>query len=279
MNRLTTEKRAQIVGSLVEGTSIRATVRMTGAAKNTVTKLLTDLGEACADYQDRTLLDLPCTTVQCDEIWAYCYAKQKNVPDEHRGTFGYGDVWTWTALCADTKLVPAWLVGERTYDDALTFMLDLQKRLSRPVQLTTDGNRTYLEAVDIAFWREKIDYAMLQKIYGPDPADERRYSPPVCNGTTTHVVKGNPDPEKISTSYVERQNLTMRMGMRRFTRLTNGFSKKVENLAHAVSLHYLHYNFARPHKTLSKPYPTTPAMAAGLADHVWTLREIAELLD
>jgi IS1 family transposase len=279
MNRLTTEKRAQIVGSLVEGNSIRATTRMTGAAKNTVTKLLTDLGEACEAYQDGVLRDLPCTTVQCDEIWAYCYAKQKNVPQEHKGTFGYGDVWTWTAICADTKLVPSWLVGERTVPDAWVFMSDLASRLENRVQLTTDGHHSYIKAVDAAFGDE-IDYAMLYKQYGQDPReDERRYSPAVCTGIDIRPMTGNPDPEKISTSYVERQNLTMRMGMRRFTRLTNGFSKKVENLAHAVALHYMHYNFARPHKTLSKPYPTTPAMAAGVADHKWSLYEIAALLD
>jgi IS1 family transposase len=279
MNRLTTEKRAQIVGCLIEGNSTRATVRMTGAAKNTVTKLLTDLGEACAEYQDRTLLNLPCTTVQCDEIWAYCYAKQKNVPQEHKGTFGYGDVWTWTAICADTKLVPSWLVGERTVPDAWVFMSDLASRLENRVQLTTDGHQSYIKAVDAAFGDE-IDYAMLHKLYGQDPReDERRYSPAVCTGIDIRPMTGNPDPDRISTSYVERQNLTMRMGMRRFTRLTNGFSKKVENLAHAVALHYMHYNFARPHKTLSKPYPTTPAMAAGVADHKWSLYEIAALLD
>jgi IS1 family transposase len=280
MNRLTTERRAQVIGSLVEGNSIRATVRMTGAAKNTVTKLLVDLGRACGDYQDRVMVDLPCTTIQCDEVWAFCYAKQKNVPQEHKGTFGYGDIWTWTALCADTKLVPTWLIGERTLEDAWTFMHDLAPRLSQRVQLTTDGLHAYLRAVNHAF-KTEIDYAMLMKLYGPDPNPEaeRRYSPAVCIGANPRPMIGMPDPEKISTSYVERQNLTMRMGMRRFTRLTNAFSKKVENLACAVSLHYMHYNFARPHKTLSKPYPTTPAMAAGVADHVWTLREIAELLD
>ncbi len=275
MNRLTTEKRAQIVGSLVEGNSIRATVRMTGAAKNTVTKLLADLGAAAAEYQDGAMRDLPCTTIQCDEIWAYCYAKQKNIPEQHRGTFGYGDVWTWTAICADTKLVPAWLVGERTVDDAYVFMADLASRLTNRVQLTTDGHRPYLHAVDAAFGAE-IDYAMLYKIYGLDPRDDqRRYSPAVCTGIDARPITGSPDPERISTSYVERQNLTMRMGMRRFTRLTNGFSKKVENLAHAVSLHYLHYNFARVHQTLKE----TPAMAAGVADHKWSLYEIAALLD
>jgi IS1 family transposase len=278
MNRLSTEKRAQIIGCLVEGNSIRATVRMTGASKNTITRLLVDVGEACSEYQDEALRDLPCTTIQCDEIWAYCYAKQKNVPDEHQGTFGYGDVWTWTAICADTKLVPSWLVGERTTDDALVFMHDLQARLANRVQLTTDGHhRAYWTAVGLTFGQD-IDHAILQKLYGPD-SGAGRYSPPVCTGTKTTVLRGNPDASKINTSYVERQNLTMRMGMRRFTRLTNGFSKKVENLSHAVALHYMHYNFARPHKTLSKGYPTTPAMAAEVADHVWSLKEIAGLLE
>ena len=286
MNRLTIEKRAQIIGSLVEGNSIRATVRMTGAAKNTVAKLLVDLGAACADYQDEAMRDLRCRTIQCDEIWSFCYSKQKNVPDEHKGTFGYGDIWTWTALCADTKLVPSWLVGERTVDDAWTFMHDLKARLAHRVQLTTDGHRSYMQAVDYTFGDE-IDFAMLHKIYG-NPAgegNERRYSPAVCSGTDVRIIKGDPDPGEISTSYVERQNLTMRMGMRRFTRLTNGFSKKVENLAHAVSLHYMHYNFARVHQSLTVENEDgtrtkrTPAMAAGVADHVWTLREIAGLLD
>jgi IS1 family transposase len=275
MNRLSTEKRAQVVGCLVEGNSIRATVRMTGAAKNTITKLLIDLGEACAHYQDRTLRDLPCTTIQCDEIWASCYAKQKNVPEEHKGTFGYGDVWTWTAICADTKLVPSWLVGERTVEDGWAFMADLKSRLSGRVQLTTDGWGAYSAAVGLTFGRD-IDYAQIQKTFGFEPGDtQRRYSPPVVTGTKTRILKGDPDPEKISTSYVERQNLTMRMGMRRFTRLTNGFSKKVENLAHAVSLHYMHYNFGRTHQTLQM----TPAMAAGVTDHKWSLQEIAGLLD
>jgi IS1 family transposase len=284
MNRLSTKKRAQIIGCLVGGNSIRATVRMTGAAKDTVTKLLVDLGAACAQYQDRVMRDLPCTTLQVDEIWAYCYAKQKNVPDEHRGEYGYGDVWKWTALCADTKLVPSWLVGERTVDDAWALMRDLKGRLSNRVQLTTDGHRSYVAAVGLTFGQE-IDWAQLQKIYAADPSGERRYSPPVCTGTKVRVLKGDSDPSKISTSYVERQNLTMRMGMRRFTRLTNAFSKKVENLAHAVSLHYMHYNFARAHTSLTitdedgKTIKRTPAMAAGVTDHVWTLTEIAGLLD
>ncbi len=286
MNRLTTEKRAQIIGALVEGNSIRATVRMTGAAKNTVTKLLVDVGAACADFQAGAMVDLPCTTVECDEIWAFCYSKAKNVSTEHEGAFGYGDVWTWTALCADTKLVPSWLVGERTVDDAWAFLSDLQGRLANRVQLTTDGHRSYMQAVDLAFGGE-IDFAMLHKIYGQDPSPSaaRRYSPAVCTGTDVRVMSGDPDPSRISTSYVERQNLTMRMGMRRFTRLTNAFSKKVENLAHAVSLHYMHYNFARDHTSLTitnadgTKTKRTPAMAAGISDHVWTLREIAGLLD
>jgi IS1 family transposase len=282
-NRLSTEQRARIVGCLVEGMSIRATVRVTGAAKNTVTKLPVDLGQACAAYQDAALVDLPCTRVECDEIWSFCYSKQKNVPAEHAGEYGYGDVWTWTALCADTKLVPSWYVGLRNTEDAFYFMSDLKSRLSHRVQLTTDGHKPYLHAVEAMFGAD-IDYAMLHKIYGSatGSGDERRYSPAVCTGIDKRTVIGNPDEAKVSTSYVERQNLTMRMGMRRFTRLTNGFSKKVENLAHAVSLHYMHYNFARPHKTLTKAnngYPTTPAMAAGVADHVWTLVEIAGLLD
>ncbi len=287
MNRLSTRKRAAIIGSLVEGNSIRATVRMTGAAKNTVTKLLVDLGQACAEFQDRELRDLPCTNVQCDEIWAFCYSKQKNVPQEHRGEFGYGDVWTWTAICADTKLVPSWLVGERTVDDAWTFMADLKSRLANRVQLSTDGHRSYLQAVDFTFG-DDVDYAMIHKLYGPADAathQERKYSPNVCTGVEIRTVKGDPDPGEISTSYVERQNLTMRMGMRRFTRLTNGFSKKIENLAHAVSLHYMYYNFARYHSSLTvvnedgTRTKRTPAMAAGVADHKWSLVEIAALLD
>jgi IS1 family transposase len=279
MNRLSTEKRGRISGEVVEGNSIRATVRMTGAAKNTVTKLLCDLGQACVAYQDEHLRDLPCTTLQCDEIWAFCHAKAKNVPEQYKGTFGYGDIWTFTAICADTKLVPTFLVGERNAKDAEAFLRDLDMRLANRVQLTTDGHSMYLTSV-AKVWGNAIDYAMLHKLYGQDEnTPERRYSPAMCLGAEKRPIRGNPDPSKISTSYVERQNLTMRMGMRRFTRLTNAFSKKAENLVWAVSLHFMHYNFARPHKTLANPYPRTPAMAAGVADHVWTLREIAALLD
>ncbi len=275
-NRLPTEKRAQIIGCLVDGNSIRSTVRITGAAKNTVTKLLVDLGAACTDYQAAMLVDLPCTTIECDEIWAFCYSKQQNVPDAHVGTFGYGDVWTWTALCTDTRLVPSWLVGERTVNDAWAALSDLQGRPRERVQLTSDGHKVYAQAVDLAFGDE-IDFAMLHKIYGqnPSPSATRRYRPAVCTGADVRIIKGDPDPRNISTSYVERQNLTMRMGMRRFTRLTNAFSKKVENLAYAVSLHYLHSNFARVHQSLK----VTPAMAQGVADHKWSLYEIAALLD
>jgi IS1 family transposase len=279
MNRLSTEKRAQIISCLTEGMSIRATVRITGAAKNTITKLLTDLGEACGTYQDQILRDLPCSVIECDEIWAYCYAKQKNVPDEHKGTFGYGDVWTWTAIDADTKLVPSWLVGERTLNDCFTFIEDLKGRVRGRIQLSTDAHQTYRGVVPFVFQPGDIDWAQLIKHYQSTSISPGRYSPPICTGASIKPRLGDPDPSRVSTSYVERQNLTMRMGMRRFTRLTNGFSKKVENLAHAVSLHYMAYNFARPHQTLANPYPRTPAMATGIADHVWTLKEIAALID
>ena len=276
MNRLSTEKRAQIIGCLVEGNSIRATVRMTGAAKNTIVKLLADLGEACAEYQDGVLQSLPCKVLEVDEIWSFCYAKQKNVPEQFKGTPGYGDVWTFTAICADTKLAPSWLVGERTSDDAEFFLTDLASRLEGRIQLSTDGHRIYEGTVGPAF-RQNVDWAQIQKQF--TGGEVGKYSPPECIGTKRRVMKGDPDPDRISTSYVERQNLTMRMGMRRFTRLTNGFSRKVENLAHAVSLHFMHYNFARPHRSLKERYPRTPAMAAGVADHIWSLEEIAALLD
>lgn len=282
MNRLSIDRRGQVIGCLTEGLSIRATVRVTGAAKNTVVKLLVDLGQAAAEYQDGVLTNLDTQRVECDEIWSFCYAKQKNVPEEHRDTFGYGDVWTWVAIDADTKLVPTWLVGERTTQDAYVFISDLKSRLSNRVQLTTDGLRSYLTVVEPVFGAEGIDYAMLHKLYGgPEGQEnERRYSPAVCTGTEKRVITGTPDMAKVSTSYVERQNLTMRMGMRRFTRLSNGFSKKVENLAHAVSLHFLHYNFARPHRSLNEGRrKVTPAMAAGVAKAPWSNLQIAALLD
>ncbi len=279
MNRLSTEKRAAILGMLVEGNSLRATTRMAGCSINTVSKLLLDIGEACAAYQDEHLRDLSCKAIEADEIWSFVYSKQKNVPDDLKGMFGVGDVWTWTALDADSKLIVCWYVGGRQVDDAEAFMLDLSERLRDRIQLTTDGLSAYPNAVGLAFRRD-IDFAQLVKHYAAgDRSGQARYSPPVCTGARVRVDRGNPDPAKISTSYVERQNLTMRMGMRRFTRLTNGFSKKLDNHMAAIALHFMHYNFARPHKTLTSPYPRTPAMATGIADHVWTMQEIAALLD
>jgi IS1 family transposase len=282
-NRLSDEKRAQIVGCLVEGMSIRAKVRTTGAAKNTVTKLLVELGDACSYTANALLVDLSCERVQCDEIWSFCYSKAKNVPAEHEGEFGYGDVWTWVAIDADTKLVPSWYVGDRSSASARALIDDLSFRVNRRMQLTTDGHAAYLSAVEGVLGGD-VDYAMLIKLYdtpeGHGP--EHRYSPGVCTGIEQRRVTGDPDPDHVSTSYVERQNLTMRMSMRRFTRLTNAFSKKVENLAAAVSLHFVYYNFARPHQTLTKAnggYKTTPAMAAGKANRVWTLTDIVGLLD
>ena len=275
MNRLPIEKRAQIIGLLVEGMSMRAVTRVTGASINTVTRLLEAVGFAADLYQAQTLVNLPCKRIECDEIWAFCYAKEKNVAPADKGVLGFGDVYTWTAICAETKLIASYMVGKRDPSYAARFIEDLASRLTNRVQLSTDGHRAYLEAVEKSFGGQ-IDYAMLVKTYGPAPVtDQRRYSPAEFTGAETRVISGNPNEKHISTSYVERQNLTMRMGMRRFTRLTNGFSKKVENLEHAVSLHFLHYNFARIHKTLR----VTPAMAAGVSDHVWSLEEIARLAD
>ncbi|MBF8267362.1 MAG: uncharacterized protein HW388_870 [Dehalococcoidia bacterium] len=280
MNKLSKERRVQVVKALVEGNSINGIVRMNGVSKNTVLKLLADLGSACLDYQDVTLRNLNLRYIQCDEIWEFCYAKEKNVPEEHKGEFGYGDVWTWTAIDSETKLVPCWHVGKRDGRDAWYFISNLRSRLANRVQVTTDGHKAYLQAIEGVFGSE-VDYAMLVKIYGatePEREAGRRYSPAECVGTETTVIQGKPDKEHISTSYVERQNLTMRTSMRRFTRLTNGFSKKLENHMHAISLHFMFYNFARPHKTLSKPYLTTPAMAAGLTDRIWTIEDIVSLL-
>jgi len=278
MNRLSLEKRTQVIRALVEGNSIRATCRMTDTAKGTVTRLLASVGAACSKYQDENLRNLPCQQIQCDEIWSFCYAKQKNVPEDKQGRLGYGDVWTWTAIDADTKLVPSWLVGLRDAGYAYEFMNDLKSRLANRVQITTDGHRVYLVAVEDVFGAD-VDYAMLVKLYGAEPAGEARYSPAKCTGTNSRVITGYPDISKISTSFAERQNLTMRMSMRRFTRLTNAFSKKLENLKYAVALHFMYYNFARPHKTLANPYPRTPAMAAGVSNHIWTIEEIVKLTD
>lgn len=279
MNKLSLEKRTQIISCLVEGNSIRATCRMTGAAKGTVTRLLESVGAACAAYQDKVLRNLKCTNIQCDEIWSFCYAKDKNVPEEHKGVFGYGDVWTWVALDADTKLVPSYCIGLRNAEYAHRFLTDLESRLANRVQLTTDGHKAYIKPIEEVFGTD-IDYAMLVKLYGEDPQPEKRYSPAQCVGIDIQVIEGNPDKTKISTSYVERQNLTMRMSMRRFTRLTNGFSKKVENLEYAVALHFMYYNYCKPHKTLNKERSLgiTPAMAAGVADHQWSIEEVVKLV-
>ena len=281
MNKISNSKKAEIVTCLVEGNSIRATSRMTGPAKGTIISLLVRLGSVCAAYQNENMRNLHCKKIQCDEIWSFCYAKEKNLSPEKQDVFGYGDVWTWTAIDADTKLVPSLMVGNRDLETAKVFISDLASRLAERVQLTTDGHRPYLQAVEEAFGPE-IDCAMLHKIYGGSEDNEKRYSPAQCIGTEKIVIKGKPDLENVSTSYVERANLTMRMQMRRFTRLTNAFSKKVENLIAAVSLHFMFYNYCRPHKTLTKAnkgYPTTPAMAAGISDHVWSIEEIIDLAD
>lgn len=290
MNKLTTAKRAEVIGLLCEGMSMRAISRTTGVARQTISDLLESAGKAASNFQARVFVNLPCKVIECDEIWSFCYAKQKNVPDEFKGTPGYGDVWTWTAVDADTKLVPSWLVGERTLEDAYAFLMDLKMRLRNSrIQLTTDGLGLYLQVVD-GLWAENIDFAMLHKIYGgrgmkDNDGPERTYSPAECTGVDVRVIAGTPDQSRISTSYVERQNLTMRMGMRRFTRLANGFSKKIEFHAHAVSLNFLYYNFARAHQSLRVKNADgtftkrSPAMAAGVADHIWSTWEIAELLE
>ena len=274
MNKLNTAKRAAVVATLVEGNSIRATARMTNVSKPTILKLLGDLGAICAAYQDEMIRNVKAARVQVDEIWQFVYAKARNVPAEKRGAFGVGDVWTWVAIDADSKLIISWRIGPRDVATAHELMQDLSSRLRGHIQLTTDGNRLYVNAVEDAF-AANVDYAMLKKVYGLDPAGERRYSPPVVVGTFTEVITGSPDPKHISTSYIERQNLTMRMSMRRFTRLTNGFSKKLENHSAAVALHYMHYNFVRIHRTLR----VTPAMQAGLTNRVWSIEDIIGLLE
>src|SRR5580704_11377695 len=274
MNKLTTEERSAVVRALVEGCSIRSASRMTGVARNTVTKLLVDLGTACSEYQDRTLKNLSCKRLQLDEIWSFVYAKSKNVPTEKAGEFGVGDVWTWTAIDADTKLVPSWLIGTRDGEAAKAFVSDLASRLAHRVQITSDGHGAYLKAVDEAFGWD-VDYAMLIKIYGGNGGQaETRYSPGECVGCSKHRIVGNPDPAHISTSYAERANLSMRTHMRRFTRLTNAFSKKLENHGCAIALYFMWYNFGRIHQTLR----CTPAMRAGVSDHVWSIEEIVGLL-
>jgi len=278
VNKLNLERKAQVIKVLCEGNSIRSTARITGTAINTVVKLLREVGAACLEYQDKVMHDLPCKKLQIDEIWSFCCAKEKNVPEDRQGQFGYGDIWTFTAIDADSKLVPLWLAGLRNAEYAKEFVNNLKGRLTNRVQITTDGHKTYLWAIEDAFGSE-VDYAMLVKLYGQELEGETKYSPAKCIAAESHVIQGNPDPTKISTSFAERQNLTMRMNMRRFTRLTNAFSKKLENHVYALALYFMHYNFARPHKSLAYPYPRTPAMVAGLTDHIWEIEEIVNLMN
>src|ERR1700733_7233267 len=274
MKRLTMEQKKRVVAALVEGNSIHSTVRLTAVSTNTVIKLLLHVAGGCAAYHDSHVRNLRVRRLQCDEIWQYVGSKAKNTRPEKKA-IGWGDVWTWTALDADTKLCVSYLVGGRDLGWAKEFMQDCANRIKGRVQITTDGHKAYLEAVEDAFGAD-IDYAQLQKIYGaPTDAEMRRYSPAKCIGADTKVVSGNPDPKHVSTSYVERHNLTMQMGTRRFTRLTNGFPKKIENHIAMVAIHAVYYKFARIHKTLR----ITPAMAAGLSDHVWSLEELVELLE
>ncbi len=276
MNKLSTAERAKVVSVLVEGNSLRATSRITGFARMTIEKLLRDLGTACAIHHDATVRNLKSQRVQCDEIWSFIGAKAKNASDEQKAA-GWGDCWTWTGLCADSKLMIAYRVGPRNPAMAYDFMQDVAARLANRVQLTTDGLKLYLNAVDYAFGVD-VDYAMLEKHYGTVASSvsaAARYSPAKMAGSKRAIVTGDPNPRHISTSYVERQNLTMRMHMRRFTRLTNGFSKKLEMHAHNVALHFAYYNFCKIHQTLR----VTPAMEAGLSDHVWSPEELVGLLD
>jgi IS1 family transposase len=274
MNRLDSKKRSQAIAALVEGNSVRSVARMTGIARNTLLSLVVDAGAACAEFQDKALHNLTCKRVQCDEIWQFIGAKDKNVPANKKGQFGIGSVWTWVAIDADTKLVCTWMVGNRDALAAYEFMKDLEGRLANRVQLTTDGHTAYLQAVEAAFGAD-IDFAQLVKIYGEPAEAEKRYSPAECKGCKKTAITGEPDMKHVSTSYVERQNLTMRMHMRRFTRLTNGFSKKLENHIAAISLHFMYYNFVRIHQTLR----ITPAMAAGVTERVWEIADVVRLME
>ena len=275
MNRLNPKTRAQVISCLLEGCSIRSTVRMTGVSKKTVSRLLVEVGAVAAEYQDRVMRNLPCRRIQVDEVWGFNYCKQRNVTHKIKAKVpGAGNIWLWVAIDADTKLVPCVMLGSRDATDAHAFVCDLASRLSSRVQMTTDGHRPYLEAVEAAFGHD-IDYAMLVKLYGNDPAGERRYSPAKCNGSIKRVIRGRPDPAHISTSYVERQNWTLRTTMRRYTRLSNGFSRKVENHMAAVALNYFAYNFIRIHRSLR----TTPAMAAGVTTRLWEVSDLVALLE
>ncbi len=275
MNRLSTTERAAVVRALVEGNSIRATCRLTGRDKETVMRLLADIGAACDIYQGGALRNLDSRRIECDEIWSFCYAKQKNVPEKRRTEYGLGDVYTWVALDPDSKLVVTWRVGQRSAEDAERFMRDLAERVAGRIQLTTDGYSPYAAAVFLAFGKNSIDFAQLVKQYERSKNADYRYSPPDIVKSEKHVVFGDPDLRHVSTSHVERQNLTMRMKLRRMTRLTNAFSKKIEGLENAVALHFMHYNFCRVHQTLH----VTPGMAAGIADHVWSIEEVVALLN
>ena len=275
MNKLPPEKRAQILHLLCEGNSIRAVTRLTGASKNTVTKLLIDAGKACMGYHDAHVRDVKSKRVQVDEIWSFVYSKQKNVASAKAAPDDAGDVWTWTAIDADSKLILSYLIGGRDSECAMWFVDDLRSRLANRVQLTSDGHKPYLEAVEGAFGGD-IDYAILIKMYGAAPESAKgRYSPAECTGARKERIEGNPDPKHVSTSFAERNNLTMRMHMRRFTRLTNAFSKKVENHACAVALHIMYYNFVRIHSTLRM----TPAMAAGVSERLWEIGDIVKLVE
>jgi IS1 family transposase len=280
MNRLSSARRVQILASLCEGASINATARITGASKVTILKLLAEIGEVCLAYQRKTLVNLPCTNIQADEIWSFVGCKEKNVPRDEKGR-GRGDAWTWTAICADTKLIPCWHIGSRDAEAGRLFMEDLASRLAHRVQLTTDGHKAYLSAVESAFGWNGIDYAMLVKLYGQPIEGTRRYSPPELIGIEKETIMGQPKHDLISTSYAESQNTRMRTNIRRLTRLTNGHSKKLANHVHAMSLWFMYYNFCRRHETLTKragAIHTTPAMAAGVSDHVWKLEEVVALL-
>jgi IS1 family transposase len=275
MNKLPVSKRSQILSMLVEGMSMRSVSRIADVSINTVTKLLVDAGTACAKYHNENVREVKSARIQCDEIWSFCYAKAKNVPMAKAAPEEAGDVWTWTALDADSKLIVSYLVGGRDSGYALEFMDDVASRLANRVQLTTDGHKAYLRAVEEAFGSH-VDYAQLVKLYGPAPEQfAGRYSPAQCTGAIRQPVEGRPDYNHISTSYVERQNLSMRMGMRRFTRLTNGFSKKIDNHIHMLSLYFVHYNFCRIHKSLK----VTPAMQAGLSDTAHDMEWIVGLID
>jgi IS1 family transposase len=274
MNKLPHEKRCQALQMMAEGISLRAITRLSGISRTTLLKLLEDAGQAFSDYQDRILVNLPCKRVQVDEAWAFCYAKQKNVAKAKAAPDGAGDIWTWVGIDADTKLVPSWYVGARDSQAAMTFMDDLAPRLANRVQLTSDGHKPYLEAVEGAFGGD-IDYAVLVKIYGTAPEGQRRYSPAICTGAVKTRIEGNPDPKHVSTSYVERQNLNIRMGNRRMTRLTNAFSKKAENHAHMMAIYFMHYNFVRIHQTLK----VTPAMAAGVTPKLWEMSDLVKVLE